>query len=171
MPVSAMPLPIPVAASPTLTWASAAEYCALRISFCERNDSIFVWSCCWASTSFVLLVLELLDLAVHVLQLLLRDRLALESLRREVVAVRGDGLARLALERHDVLLELLLLQLDPLLRGGDVGDAALHVLELLDHLLVRVVERLGRVLRLVEELRVLRLDDGRCAVHESGHEG
>ena len=97
------------------------------------------------------------------LQLLLRDRLALERLGREVVAVRGDGLARLRLERDDVLLELLLLQLDPLLRGDDVGDAALHVLELLEHLLVRVVERLGRVLGPVEELRVLRLDDERCA--------
>ena len=171
MPVSAMPFPIPVAASPTLTWASAAEYCALMISFCERNDSIFVWSCCCGGDELVLLVLELRDLAVHVLQLLLRDGLALERLRREIVAARGDRLARLALERDDVLLELLLLQLDPLLRGRDVGDTALHVLELLEHLLVRVVERLGRVLRLVEEFRVLRLDDGRCALHESGHAG
>src|SRR2546425_3301803 len=32
--------PIPVAASPIRTCASAAEYCAFITSFCERNDSI-----------------------------------------------------------------------------------------------------------------------------------
>jgi hypothetical protein len=51
-PVSCMCWPIPVAASPTFTCASAAEYCALRTSFCDRNDSIRVSSCCWAATSF-----------------------------------------------------------------------------------------------------------------------
>ena len=53
------------------------------------------------------------------------------------------------------------LELEPLLRGDDVGDAALDVLELLELLLVRVVERLGRVLGPVEQLRELRLDDRR----------
>src|SRR5579884_501049 len=50
-PVSFMCCPIPVAASPTLTWASAAEYWAFRTSFCDRKDSIRVSSCCWAETS------------------------------------------------------------------------------------------------------------------------
>ena len=118
----------------------------------------------------LLLVLELLHLPVHVLQLLLRDRLALERLPGEVLAVRGHGLARLGLELDDVLLELLLLQLDPLLGGDDVGDPALDVLELLEHLLVRVVERLGRVLGPVQGLRVLRLDDQRRALPEPRHQ-
>ena len=160
-PVSFMPLPIPVAASPTRTCASAAEYCAFSTSFCERNASMRVSSCCCAVDELVLLVGEPLHLRVHALELLLRDRLALERLLGEVVAVRRDRLPSLRLELDDVLLELLLLELEPLLRRDDVGDAALDVLELLEHLLVRVVERLGRVLRPVEELRVLRLDDER----------
>ena len=111
----------------------------------------------------LLLVLELRHLRVHVLQLLLRDRLALERLPGQVLPVGGDRLARLCLELDDVLLELLLLQLEPLLRGDDIGDAALHVLELLEHLLVRIVERLGRVLGAIQNLRVLRLNDQRRA--------
>ena len=111
----------------------------------------------------LLLVPELLHLRVHVLQLPLRECLSLERLPREVLAIRGDRLPRLRLELDDVLLEFLLLQLDPLLRGDDIGDAALHVLQLLEHLLVRVVERLGRVLGPVQELRVLRLYDQRSA--------
>src|SRR5947209_1470953 len=70
----------------------------------------------------LLLVGEPLHLPVHALQLLLGDRLALERLPREVLAVRSDRLARLRLELDDVLLELLLLQLEALLRGDDVGD-------------------------------------------------
>src|SRR3954468_17726586 len=52
MPVSSMPRPMPVAASPILTCASAAEYCALITSFCERNDSMRVSSCCCEAISF-----------------------------------------------------------------------------------------------------------------------
>src|SRR5205085_8854609 len=82
----------------------------------------------------VLLVAELLHLLVEALQLRLRGRLALERLAREVLASGRDGLARLRLELHDVLLDLLRLDLEPLLRGHDVGDAPLDVLELLEHL-------------------------------------
>ena len=120
-----------------------------------------VSSCLLGRDELLLLVLELLHLPVHVLQLRLRERLALERLPREVLAVRRDRLPGLCLELDDVLLELLLLQLEPLLGGDDVGGAALDVLELLEHLLVRVVERLGRVLRPVQQLRVLGLDDQR----------
>ena len=133
-------------------------------SFCERNDSMRVSSCCCDAIELLLLVLELLHLRVELLQLLLRGGLPLERLPGEVLAVRGDRLACLRLELDDVLLERLCLELEPLLRGDDVGDAALHVLELLEHLLVRVVERLGRVLGPVEELRVLRLEDQRRAL-------
>ena len=116
-----------------------------------------------------LLRLELLHLAVERLQLLLGRRLALERLLREVVAVGRDGLPGLRLELDDVLLDRLRLQLEPLLRRHDVGDAALHVLELLEHLLVRVVERLRRVLGAVERARGLRLEDQHEALPETGH--
>ena len=45
-PTSAISSPTPVAASEILTWASAAEYCALTTSFLERNCSILVRSFC-----------------------------------------------------------------------------------------------------------------------------
>ena len=77
-------------------------------SFCERKDSIRASSCCCAADELLLLVLELLHLRVELLQLRLGDRLALERLAGEVLAVRRDRLARLGLELDDVLLELLL---------------------------------------------------------------
>src|SRR5581483_1014405 len=52
MPTSSMLRPMPVAASPIFTWASAAEYCALMISFCVRKASIFAESVFSPSTSF-----------------------------------------------------------------------------------------------------------------------
>src|ERR671931_601766 len=51
-PVSAICSPIPVAASPIRTCASAAEYWALMTSFCERKASIFACSCFSLATSF-----------------------------------------------------------------------------------------------------------------------
>ncbi len=62
--------------------------------------------------------------------------LPLEGLAGEVLPVRGECLPCLRLELDDVLLELLRLELEALLRGDDVGDAALDVLELRLHLLV-----------------------------------
>ena len=64
----------------------------------------------------------------------------------------------------DVLLDRLRLELEPLLRVNDVGDAALDVLKLLEHLLVRVVERLVRVLGPVERLEAfaLKISVKRC---------
>src|SRR5262249_47115762 len=82
-----------------------------------------------------------------------------ERLPREVLASTRESLPRLRVERHDALLELRLLHLEALLRGDDVGDAALHVLEERQLLLVRIVERLRRVLGLVEHLRRLRPED------------
>ena len=107
----------------------------------------------------LLLVGELMHLRVEPLELLLRGGLPLERLAREILPIRRDGLAGLRLELHDVLLDRLRLELEPLLRRHDVGDAALDVLELLEHLLVRVVERLRGVLGPGQELRELRLHD------------
>ena len=86
----------------------------------------------------LLLLLELRDLRVERLQLGLDDVLALQRRPGEVLVAGGERLARLRVELDDLLLELLLLQLEPLLRRDDVGDPLLDVLEQLDLLLVAV---------------------------------
>ena len=103
------------------------------------------------------------DLLVEPLELGLHGALALERRAREVLAALAERLPSLRLELHEALLELRRLQLEPLLGGDDVGNAALHVLQELELLLVRVVERLARVLGAVEQLRQLRLDHQRRA--------
>ena len=104
-----------------------------------------------------------MHLLVEPLELLLDGRLPLERLSRQVLPAGRDRLARLRLELDDALLELLVLHLEALLRRDDVRDPALHVLEQLELLLVRVVEGLARILGAVEQLRELRLDDRRGA--------
>ena len=138
-------------------------------SFCERNASTLAWSCSCEADQLVLLGLELLHLHVEALQLLLDRRLALERGAREILAIRRDGLVRLPVELDDALLELGLLELEALLRGDDVGEAALDVLQQLELLLVRVVESLAGILRPVEQLRDLRLGDRRGARDQAGH--
>ena len=59
-----MPFPIPVAASPIFTCASAAEYCALITSFCVRTVSIRASSVLRVD-ELVLLLRELLHLAAR----------------------------------------------------------------------------------------------------------
>ena len=103
--------------------------------------------------------LELLALGHDVLQLALDGRLARESLPREILPVRLHRVACLAVELVDLLLHRGVLQLEPLLRRRHVGDAALHVLQLAQLLLVGVVERLVRVLGAIERLGGLRPED------------
>jgi len=64
----------------------------------------------------------------------------------------GERLAGLSVQFHDALPKPLGLELQPLLRGGDVGDPLLDVLQLLDLLLVAVLERLSGILGAIEEL-------------------
>src|SRR5919197_1857171 len=116
-----------------------------------------------ARDELLLLLLELLGLLVETLQLLLETRLPLERLAREILPARPQSLSRLRVELDDALLQLRLLQFEPLLRGDHVGDPALDVLEQLELPLVRVVQRLRRVLGPVEQLRELRLHDHRRA--------
>src|SRR5204862_6847867 len=75
----------------------------------------------------LLLLLELGDLRVEALQLALDERLALEGGAGEILAVRGERLAGLAVELDDALLELRRLKLQSLLRRDDGGDAARHL--------------------------------------------
>ena len=152
------------------TCASAAEYCALITSFCVRNDSIRAESvfspstsfCCCASSCCPCCMIEPCSCPCD-------RRLARERLAREILAVRLQRLARLAVELVDLLLHRGVLQLEPLLRGRDVGDAALDVLELPQLLLVGVVERLGRVLGPVQQPRELRLQDRHRPSHQARH--
>ena len=83
--------------------------------------------------------------------------------------LRGEGLARLGVQLEQTLLELVRLELEALLRGRDIGDAALDVREQLALLLVRVVQRLARVLRPVQEFAQLRLDHQGHALDQTGH--
>ena len=80
----------------------------------------------------------------------------LQNVKRGVADV-VTAKKRLQLQTNQ--LEQSIVKLEPLLRGDDVGDAALHVLEQLELLLVRVIGRLRRILGAVEQLRELRLDD------------
>jgi hypothetical protein len=110
----------------------------LIVSFCVRNASTLAESA-------------------------LQPGFPLQRLPREILPTGGHRLARLRVELDDALLELGLLQLEPLLGGDDVGDAALDVLQQLELLLVGVVQRLGRVLGAVEQLGELRLHHQRRA--------
>ena len=137
------------------------------VSFCVRNASTFV-ELALARYELLLLLLEGLELPVEVLQLGLGGGLALERGARGPPPC-GKRLAGLGVELDEALLELVRPQLQPLLGGDDVGDAPLDVLEELQLALVRVVERLARVLGAVEQLRELRLDHHRGSGHQAGH--
>ena len=89
---------------------------------------------------------------------LLAERLLLQRHAGEVLAPVRKRLARLPVELVRLLRERLRLHLEPLLRGGHVGDAPLHLLEMLELSLVAVVERLTRILGPVEQRGHLRLD-------------
>ena len=121
-------------------------------SFLERNCSIFVRSFCSECGHLLLLLLELPDLRVERLKLGLGDVLALERGAGKLLVAGGQRLAGLRVELQHLLLELLLLQLETLLRRDDVGDPLLYVLEQLDLLLVAVLESLGRILGAIQEL-------------------
>ena len=93
--------------------------------------------------------------------------LAGQGLACEVLAARADRLLGLALELGRLLLELVDLELDPLAAGGDVGDTAAYLAEELELALIAVVQRLARVLGLVERLVGLGLEDQADPLHET----
>ena len=93
------------------------------------------------------------------MELLLGERLALEGGAGEGLAPGRERLASLLIELRHLDLELLGLELEPLLGRHDVGDALLDLLEHVALALVRVVERDRGVFRAVEQLRDPRLDD------------
>src|SRR5215472_6816361 len=65
------------------------------------------------------------------------------------------------------MLELLLLELEPLLRGGDIHERAPYLGDVVEHLLVGIVEDLVWILGRVECLVSLRGDDVVCPLEET----
>ena len=105
------------------------------------------------------LIVNLGVLDLEVLQLSCDRFTSSEGLAREVLVALAER--RLGLFGQLVALALQLLGLDlyALPRGGDVGDGPLHLGQVLELLLVRKVERLTRVFRLVQSVVRLRLKD------------
>ena len=78
-----------------------------------------------------------------------------ECLAGQVLAVLAERHAGLVLELGGLLLELVGLDLDPLLGRGHLGDAAAHLLDVLELLLVGQVEGVAGVLDRSSSLLVL----------------
>jgi hypothetical protein len=89
-------------------------------------------------------------LGVEVLQLAGDGLAPREGLAGEGLVVLGQRGLGLVGQLVALVLQLLGLDLDALARGGDVGDGALHLGEVVELLLVGEVERLAGVLHLVQ---------------------
>ncbi len=85
--MSAISSPIPVAASPIFTCASAAEYWALIVSFCVRKASTLAESAFSLASSFACCSSSCFACWSRSLELLLEPGLALERLAGEILAV------------------------------------------------------------------------------------
>src|SRR4029079_11480765 len=109
----------------------------------------------------LLLALELRVLLLEVGQLAVEPGLARERLAGEVLSADLDRLLGLPGQLARLALQLGDLHLHPLAAGGHVGDPASYLREHLQLPLVAVVEGLARVLRAVERLAGLRLEDHR----------
>ena len=158
---------MPDTASPILVCAWAAVYEAFSVSFWVRNASTRAWSCCvvassrsccWASWSCWVFSPSSCEA--------IPDR-RVERLGGEVLTVLRQRLSCLVLQLGRRLLQLLGLELDPLLRRCHIGEATLDLLELLDLLLVGEIERLAGVLGPVEDFVRLGLDDVRQPFHHT----
>jgi hypothetical protein len=103
----------------------------------------------------------------QVLLLLLDAGAPGQRLARQVLASGGERLTALVLELVRLRLQLRLLQLEALARGGHVGDPAADLLQHLELALVGVVEGLARVLRPVERLVRLGTEDHLEPLHEA----
>ena len=160
--------------SSTVEMALAAVYCALRVSFWVRKSLTRFWrasrvwvsffsssSSCWRWGS----IWSICCWAVA-----LRG----QRLLGQVLPVALERLLGLILEVVDGVLELLLLELEALLGGGDVDQSPAHLGDLLEHLLVGEVEHLVGLLGRVECLVRLGLHDVVCPLedaHRSSLEG
>ena len=92
-----------------------------------------------------------------------------EGLAGQILVVLRERCFGLVLEFGGLRLELIGLELDPLLGGGDIGDGLAHLGELLELLLVGEVEGLARVFHSIERLVGLGLEDGLHALPGTCH--
>src|ERR1035437_9699353 len=95
--------------------------------------------------------------------------LALQRRAREILLAGRHRLPRLTVQLPGLLAQRLLLQLQALLRGDDVRDPLLDVLQILELSLVGVIERLGRILGTIQQPRDLRLDVRHDPASQSRH--
>ena len=150
---------MPATASFARTCASDAVYVALIVSFSMRKAATCSES--WRSA-----LLELRGLLLQRVNCCcrfatwrsIRDA-ALECCPGEILAALAQRFAGLAGEALVPRAHLLPLQLDPLLRGRDLGEGLTHLLQQLHLLVVTVVEGVTGVLDLVEGLRGLAAED------------
>ena len=160
-PTSPISVEMPEKASLILVCASAAVYVALIVSLRVRKASTLACSCCEARVSFSSSPWSWACCSLRSASWPVSAGLAGERLAGEVLAADLDRLLGLPGELARLALQLGDLHLDPLAAGGHVGDPASYLREHLELPLVAVVEGLARVLRAVERLARLRLEDHR----------
>ena len=147
--------------------ALAAVYCALSVSFCVRKSltrfcsTSRVWvsffsssSSCWRCGSIS---------SICCWAAALRDRASLARSSRLAESACLAWSCRWSIG----VLELLLLELEALLRRGEVDQRAAHLGDLLEHLLVGEVEHLVGLLGRVERLVRLGLHDVVCPLEDA----
>ena len=130
----------------TLAW----RRCAARVSFSSSPCSVWCCTsrsvtCCWSAAATG------------------------QRLAGQVLAAERERLAALVLQLGGLALELVQLQFQALAGGRHVGDAAAHLLQQLQLLLVRVVEGLARILGPVKGLVRLRAEDHPHPLHDTAH--
>ena len=114
----------------------------------------------------LLLIADLVVLGLELGELLAQRGPTCQRLAGQVLVALPERGLGLALQLVGLLLQPLGLQLDPLARRGHVRHAAAHLLQLLELLLVGEVQRVARVLHLVQRLVGLGSEDVRDPTEE-----
>ncbi len=122
------------------------------VSFCVRKRSTRICSSWEVCDELLLLLADLVVLGLELGQLLAQRGPARQRLAGQVLVALPQRRLGLALQLVGLLLQPLGLQLDPLAGRGHVGHAPAHLLQLLELLLVGEVQRVARVLHLVQGL-------------------
>ncbi len=144
---------IPATLSFTELSAAAAVYWAFSVSFCVRNLLTLFLQGRQRLLHLLLFLGQLLVLRFHFVDLGLGGGLAGKRFPGQILPALGQCRLGLILEVINRMLELLLLELDPLARRGDRDQCLANLGDLVEHLLVGQIEHfiglLGRVERLI----------------------